>query len=49
MVIFLLGFPTVLRVMSIEMDLAERGFISKVFIKGRGAEIFSNLRPSPFL
>jgi hypothetical protein len=34
-----------LKVLSNEMDLAEIRLILKVFIKGRGAEIFSEFRP----
>jgi hypothetical protein len=36
-------------VLSSEMDQAKRGLIRKVFIKGRGAEVFSKFRPSPIL
>ncbi len=35
---------TYLKALSIEMDLAESGFVWKIFIKGRSAENFSELR-----
>ncbi len=36
-----------LKVLSSEMDQAKSGLILKVFIKERGAEIFSKFRPPP--
>ncbi len=38
---------TVLKILSSQMDLAKSGLIRKVLIKGRGAEIFSKIPPSP--
>ncbi len=37
-----------LKGLPIEMNLAESVLILKVFIKGRGEEIFSELRPPPY-
>ncbi len=42
-------FKVSLKVLSSEMDLAESGLIWWIFIKERGAEIFSKFRTPPML
>ncbi len=41
------SLSSILKVLSSEMDLAKSGLIQKIFIKGRGAEIFRKIGPPP--